>query len=204
MSSSNCCFQPRQHIKSRDNTLPTKIHLVKDYGFSSSHVWMWKLNSKESWGPKNWCFWTVVLEKTLESPLDCKEIQPVHSKRNRSRISIGRTDTEAETPILWLPDVKIWLIEKEPDAGKDWTLEWVAISFSNAWKWKVKVKSLSLVRPSATPWTVAFQAPLSMEFSRQEYWSGVPLPSPKGSVRRCNWSRHIDSTKKYFFMKGHS
>ena len=92
----------------------------QSYGFSSSHVWMWVLDYKESWAPKIWCFWTVVLEKTLESPLDCKEIQPVHPKGNQSWLSIGRTDTEAETPILWPPDAKSWLLWKDPDAGKDW------------------------------------------------------------------------------------
>ena len=93
------------------------------YGFSSSHVWMWELNYKESWAPKNWCFWTVVLEKTLESPLDCKEIQPVHPKGNQSWIFIGRTDVEAETPILWPPNATNRLIWKDPDAGKDWRQE---------------------------------------------------------------------------------
>ena len=84
---------------------------------------MWELNYKESWAPKDWCFWTVVLEKTLESPLDCKEIQPVHPKGNQYWIFIGRTDAEAETPILWSPDEKKWLIWKDPDAGKDWRWE---------------------------------------------------------------------------------
>ena len=93
------------------------------YGFSSSHVWMWELDYKESWALKNWCFWTVGLEKTLESPLDCKEIQPVHPKGNQSWIYIGRTDVEAETLILWPPDAKNWLIWKDPDAGKDWGQE---------------------------------------------------------------------------------
>ena len=93
------------------------------YGFSSSHVWMWELDYKESCVLKNWCFLTVVLEKTLESPLDCKEIQPVHPKGNQSWIFIGRTDAEAETPILWPPDGKNWLIWKDPDAGKDWRQE---------------------------------------------------------------------------------
>jgi len=102
-------------LKSRDITLPTKVCLVKDMVFFNRHVWMWELDYKESWAPKNWCFWTVV-EKTLESPLDCKEIQPVHSKRDSSWVFIGRTD--AETPILWPPDVKSWLIGKDPDAGK--------------------------------------------------------------------------------------
>ena len=84
---------------------------------------MWELDHKESWAPKNWCFWIVVLEKTLESPLDCKEIQPVHPKGNQSWMFIGRTDAEAETPILWPPDVKNWFIGKDPDAGKDWRQE---------------------------------------------------------------------------------
>ena len=87
-------------LKSRDITLPTKLWLVKAMDFSSSHVWMWELEYKESWAAKNWCFWTVVLEKTFESPLDCKEIQPDHPKGDQSRVFIGRTDVEAETPIL--------------------------------------------------------------------------------------------------------
>ena len=102
-------------FKSRDITLPEKIHLVN--GFSNSHVWMWELDYKESWVPKNWCFWTVVLEKTLESPLDCKEIQPVHPKGNKSWMFIGRTDVEGETPIFWPPIAKNQLIWEDPDAG---------------------------------------------------------------------------------------
>ena len=90
------------------------------YGFSSGHVWMWELDYKESWVPNNWCFWTVVLEKTLESPLDCKEIKQVNPKGNQSWIFIGRTGAEAETPILWPPDGKNWLIGKDLDTGKDW------------------------------------------------------------------------------------
>ena len=88
--------------------------------FPSNHVWMWELDYKESWALKNWCFWTVVLEKTLESPLDCKEVKQVNPKGNQSWIFIGRTDAEAETPILWPPDAKNQLILKDPDAGKDW------------------------------------------------------------------------------------
>ena len=104
-------------LKSRDITLPTKVCLC--YGFSSSHVWMWELNYEESWAPKNWCFWTEVL-KTLESPLDCKEIKPVHPKGNQSWIFVERTDTKAEAPLLWPPDVKNWLVGKNSDTGKDW------------------------------------------------------------------------------------
>ena len=95
----------------------------QSYGFSSGHVWMWELDYTESWALKNWCFWTVVLEKTLESLLDSKETQPVHAKGNQFRMFIGRTDVEAETPIPWPPDVKSWLIWKNPDVGKDWRWE---------------------------------------------------------------------------------
>ena len=106
-------------LKSRDITNKTS----QSYDFSSSHVWMWELDCEESWVPNNWCFWTVVLEKTLESPLDCKEIQPVHLKGDQSWLFIGRTDAEAETPILWPPHVKSWLIVKDPDAGRNWGQE---------------------------------------------------------------------------------
>ena len=107
-------------LRSRGIILPTKFHLVKAMVFP---VVMYEYESctiKESWVPKNWCFWTVVLKKTLESLLVCKEIQPVHPKGDQSWIFIGRTDAEGETPILWPPDVKNWLIWKDPDAGKDW------------------------------------------------------------------------------------
>ena len=100
-----------------------KVLSSQSHGFSSNHVWMWELDHKEGWTLKNWCFWTVVLEKILESPLDCKEIQPVNPKGNQSWIFIGRTDTEAEAPILWPPDMKSWLTRKDPDAGKDWGQE---------------------------------------------------------------------------------
>ena len=116
--------KPRQHIKQKyhfpDKSLYSFFENWKSYGFSSSHVWMWELDHKAGWGLKNWCFWTVVLEKTLESPLDCKEIQPVHPKGNQSWIFIGTTDPEVEAPILCLPDAKSWLIGKDPDSEKDW------------------------------------------------------------------------------------
>ena len=110
-------------LKSRDITLSTKVCLVKAMVFPVVIVWMWELDYKESWAPKNWCFWIVVLEKTLESPLDCKEIQPVHPKGDQSWVFIGRSDVEAETPILWPPDTKSWLTGKDPDAGKHWGQE---------------------------------------------------------------------------------
>ena len=137
-------------LKSRDITLPTKVHLVKAMVFSSSHVWMWELDYEESWVPKNWCLWTVVLEKTLEHPLDCTEIQPVHPKWNRSWIFIERADAEAETPILWPPNVKdslekSWCWERLKAGEGDnrgwdgwmasltqWTWVWVN---SRSWQW---------------------------------------------------------------------
>ena len=105
--------KPRQHIKKQRHHFTDKGPYSKSYDFSSSHVWMWELDYRESWAPKNWCFWTVVLEKTLKSTLDCKEIQPVHPKGNQSWIFIGRTDAEAEAPILWPLDVKHQLIGKD-------------------------------------------------------------------------------------------
>ena len=114
--------QTRQHIKKQRHHFVNKGPSSQGYGFSSGKVWMWELDYKESWAPKNWCFWIVVLEKTLESPLDCKEIQTVHHK-DQSWVFIGRTDVEADTPMLWSPDTKSWLIGKDPDAGKDWGQE---------------------------------------------------------------------------------
>ena len=110
----------RQHIKKQRHYFTNKGPSSPTYGFSSSHALMWELDDKESWALKNWCFWTVMLEETLESPLDCKEIKPVHLEGNQSWIFIGRTDIKAETPILWPPDLKNWLIWKDSDAGKDW------------------------------------------------------------------------------------
>ena len=107
-------------LKSRDIT--DKGPSSQSYGFPSSQIWMWELDCEESWAPKNWCFWTVVL-KALENPLDFKEIQPVHPKENQPWIFIGRTDVEADTPILWPPHAKSWLIGKDPDAGRDWGQE---------------------------------------------------------------------------------
>ena len=107
-------------LKKQRHYFGNKVSPSEGYGFSCSHVWLWELDYKGSWVPKNWCFWTVVLEKTLESPLDFKEIKPVHPKGNQSWIFTGRTNAKAKTPILWPPDVKSWLIRKDPDDWKDW------------------------------------------------------------------------------------
>ena len=116
--------QPRQLIKKPRHYFANKGLSSQSYSFSSSHVWMWELDYKERWAPKkNWCFWTMVLEKTLESPSDSKEFKTVNLKGNPSWIFIGRTDVEAEAPIVWPPDVKNWLIGKDPDDGKDWRRE---------------------------------------------------------------------------------
>ena len=115
--------QHRQHIKKQRHYFANKGPSSQSYDFSSSHVWMWELEYKESWALKNWCLWTAALEKTLESPLDCKEIQLVHPHGDQSWVFIGKPDAESETPILWPPDVKNWLIGKDPDAGRDWGQE---------------------------------------------------------------------------------
>ena len=140
--------KPRQHIKKQRHYFANKGPSTQSYGFSSSYRWMWKLDHKERWAPRNWCFWTVVLEKTLESPLDCKEMQPVHPKGNQSWIFIGRIDAEAETPILWPPDAKkspwCWERLKAGGEGDDrgwdgwmasparWTWIWAS---SGSWWW---------------------------------------------------------------------
>ena len=117
--------RPRQHIKKQRHYFADKSLSSQSYGLSSSHVWMWELDYKESWVPKNWCFWTVALEKTLESPLDRKEIQLVHPKGNHPWIFIGRISIfiEAEVPIFWPPNARSWLTGKDPDVGKDWRRE---------------------------------------------------------------------------------
>ena len=136
-------YIPRQHIQKQRRYFATKGPSSQSYDFSSSHVGMWELDCKESWTPKNWCFWPEVLEKTLESPLDFKEIQPVNPEGNQSWTFNGRTDAEAETPILWPPDAKSWLIRKDTDPGKDWRQEekgmtedkMVGLGLLTQWTW---------------------------------------------------------------------
>ena len=160
-------------FKSRDTTLPTKVHLVKAMIFFTSHEWMWELDYKESWALKNWCFWTVVLEKTLESPLDCKEIKTVNPKGNQSWIFIGRTDVEAEVPILWPPDVKTWLIGKDPEARKDWRQEEKGMADWDGW------------RASLTRWTRAWANPWSW------WWTGVMQSMERQKVGHA-WATELN------------
>ena len=156
---------------------------------------MWELDYKQSWVLKNWCFWTVVLEKTLESPLDCKEIQPVHPKGNQSWIFIGRTDVEAETPILWPHHVKNWLIWKDPDAGKDWGQEEKGIkechyeksSIHREVQQVVVVQSLSCVQLCVTSLTAARQASLffTVSWSLLKFMSIVSMMSSNHLILCC-------------------
>ena len=127
--------QPKQYIKKQRYYFANKDLSSQGYGFSSSHVWMWELGYKESWVQNNWRFWTVVLEKTLESPLDCKEIHPVQPKRNQFWVFIGRTDVEAETPLFWPRDAKSWLIGKDPHVGKVWRQEEKGTSADEMVRW---------------------------------------------------------------------
>ena len=149
-------------LKSRDITLPTKVCLVK----ASSHVWMWELEYKESWALKNWCFWTVMLEKTLESPLHWKEIQAVHLKGNQSWILIGKTDAEAKTRILWLPDAENWLIGKDPDAGKDWRREEKGMIEDEMGGWHHQLRTWVWVKSGSWWWTRRPGVLQSMELQR--------------------------------------
>ena len=134
--------QTRQHIKNQRHYLADEGPYSQSYGFSSSHAWIWELDHKKDWVPKNWWFLTAVLEKTFESPLDCKEIKSVNPKGNQPWIFTGRTDAETEAPILWLPDAKSWLTGKDPDAGKDGRQEkgtiedeMVGIASPTQWTW---------------------------------------------------------------------
>ena len=178
--------KPRQRIKKQRHYFVNKGLHSQSYGFSSSHVWMWELDHKEGWAPKNWCFWTVVLEKTIESPLDCKKIQSVHPKGDQSWIFTGRTDAEAETPILWRSNTKDWLIGKDPDAGKDWRQEEKGMKEDEmvGWHW----------------WTWVWAS------SRSWWWTGKPgVLQSMGSQSQTqlsdwtelNWLYHEGSHRQY-------
>ena len=142
--------QPRQHMKKQRHYFANKVPSSQK---SSSHVWMSELGYKESWALKNWCFWTVVLEKALGSPLDSKEIQPVHPKGNQSWIFIGRTDAKAETPIFWPPDAEKWLIWKDPEAGKDWSREEKRMTEDEMVGWHHRLDGHEWVNSGSWWWT---------------------------------------------------
>ena len=136
--------QLRKHIKNQRHSFANKGSSSQSYGFSSSHIWIWKLYHKEGWAPKNWCFWTVVLETTFEIPLDCKEVKPVNSKGNQPWIFIGRADPEAKAPTLWPPDAKTWLIGKDLHAGKIWRQEEKGMTEEEMVEWHHQLDGMSL------------------------------------------------------------
>ena len=179
-------------LKSRANTLPTTAPLVKAMVFFSSHVWMWELGYKGGWAWQNWWFCTVGLEKTLESPLDSKDRQSAHPKGNQSWIFIGRTDAEVETPVLWPPDVKNWLIWKDPDAGKDWIWEqkgrtwddWMASLTQRTWVW-VNPRSCWLTEKPRVLQSMGLQR------VRQDWTSEL-------NWREACWERKCGGQKEHF------
>ena len=176
--------QARQHIKKQRHYFANKGPSSQGYGFSSSHVWMWELDYQGSWALKNWCFWTVVLEKTLESPLDWKEIQPVHPKGYQFWVFIGKTDFEAETAILWPPDAKSWLIWKDPDAGKDWGQEKKGITEDQMVGWH--------------HWLNGYWS----GWTRSWWWTGRPgvLRFIEWQGVRHDWVTELNYTNEYAFI----
>ena len=174
--------QPRQHIKKQRHDFTNKGSSSQSYGFPSNHVWMWELDYKESWVPKNWCFWTVVLEKTLDSPLDCKEIQLVHPKGNQSWIFIGRTDAEAETPTLWPPDAKMTHWKRPPC----WERLKVGGKGDDRGGWDGWMAS-------PTQWTWVWVS------SRSWWWTGKPGVLQSMGLQRAghNWATELNWTDMY-------
>ena len=172
--------KPRQHVKKQRHYFANKDPSSQSYGFSSSHAWMWELDYKESWVPKNWCFWTVVLEKTLESPLDSKEIQPVNPKGEQSWIFIGRTDAEAEASVFGHLMEKL-THGKDPDAGKDWRQEEKGMTGWGGWM------------ASLTQWTWVWVD------SGSWWWTGKPgVLQSMGSQRvRHDWATELPESAEW-------
>ena len=177
--------QPRQHIKKQRHYFANKSPSSQSHDFSSSHVWMWELDHKESWALKNWCFWSVVLEKTLEKPLDYKEIRSVNPKGNQSWIFTGRTAAEAEYPILWPPDAKNWLLVKDPDAGEDWRHEEKEMTEEEMVGWA-----------SLTQWTWVWAS------SRSWWWTGKPgvFQSMRSQRVRQDWATELNWNNAFTFV----
>ena len=157
-------------LKSRD--IANKGPYSQSYGFSSGHIWMWKVNHKEGWAQKNWCFWTVVLEKTLESPSDRKEIKLVNPKGNQLWIFIGWTDPEAEVPILWPPDAKSRLLRKDPDAGNDWRQEEKGMAEDDMIGWHRQLKGLREIVKDREAWCAAVHG-IAKSLTRLNYWTTI-------------------------------
>ena len=175
--------QPRKHIKKQRHYFANKGLSSQGYGFSNNHVWIWELDCKESWVQKNWCFWTVVLEKTLESPLDYKEIQPVYPKGNVSWVFIGGTDVEAETLILWPPDPKSWLIWKRP-----WCWERLKVGEGDG-------RGRDGWMASPTQWTWVWIKPGS-------WWDKEAWHANMGSQRvRHDWKTELNWTDKHYVQR---
>ena len=176
--------QPRQCIiKKQKHHFAIKSPSSQSYGFSSSHVWIWELDHKEGWALKNWCFQTVVLEKTLENPLDSKEIKPVSSKGNWPWIFTGRTDAEAEAPILWPPDAKSWLIGKDPEAGKDWRREEKGMTENEMVGWHPQLNGANLLKFEQTLKTVR----------DRDAWCAAVHGVAKSRTSLCDWTTTIIS-----------